>query len=168
MAGLIYDLMNVLEDEVLLYNNLLEISRKKTDIIVAGDVNALHELTKYEQEVIAKNLKLEKQRESIIGDIALVLNEKKENLTVTRLIQRLGNLEKDRDRLKELQIKIKDVLTKLKQSNDQNKVLLEQSMEMINYTMNAIQSTRSFTTNDYGDSGQFQNQNGRNFFDTRQ
>lgn len=168
MAGLIHELMNVLEDEISLYDSLLEISKKKTDIIVAGDVNALHDLTKHEQEVVAKNLKLEKQRESIIEDIALVLNEKKENLTITKLIQKIGNLEKDKDRLKEIQTKIKDVLNKLKHSNDQNKILLEQSMEMINFTMNAIQSTRSFTTNDYGGSGQFQSRNGRNFFDTRQ
>ncbi|WP_144428548.1 flagellar protein FlgN [Defluviitalea phaphyphila] len=168
MAGLVYDLMDILEDELLLYNKLLEISKRKTDIIVAGDVNALHELTKEEQEVVAKNLKLEKQREEIIGDIALVLNEKKETLTITRLIERLGDLEEDKKRLKEIQSKIKDVLAKLKQSNEQNKVLLEQSMEMISYTINAIQSTRSFSTNDYSNGGKIQNQSGQNFFDTRQ
>ena len=41
-------------------------------------------------------------------------------------------------------------------------------MEMIDFTINAIQSKRSFATNDYGQGGQMQSQNSRSFFDARQ
>lgn len=168
MAGLIHDLMDVLEEEISFYTILLEISKKKTDIIVLGDVSALQQLTTQEQEVVAKNLKLEKQREDIIEDIALVLNETKETLTIGKLIQRLQNTGEDQERLRQIQMEIQNILNELKQSNEQNKMLIKQSMEMVNFTMNAIQSTRSFTSNDYGVEGQIQNKTGRSFFDTRQ
>ncbi|NLK21796.1 MAG: flagellar protein FlgN [Epulopiscium sp.] len=168
MAGLIYDLIEVLEGEIGFYTILLKISKEKTDIIVSGDVLALQKLTKKEQEAVSQNIRLEKQRETIVGDIALVLNEKKEGLTITKLIEKLENTIEEKEKLKTIQKRINDLIIQLKQVNEQNKVLLNQSMEMINFTMNAIQSTRSFTTNDYGDGGRFQGASGRNFFDTKQ
>jgi flagellar biosynthesis/type III secretory pathway chaperone len=167
VAGLIQDLIQVLEEETLCYKNLLELSKEKTDILVAGDTVALQELTKTEQTMVAKTLRLEKKRDQVIDDIALVLNEDKNSLTISKLLERLKN-EEERERLKAVQSEIKNVLEDLKRLNEQNRLLLNQSIDMIDFTLNAIQSTRSFTTNDYSQGGQMQSTNGRSFFDARQ
>ncbi|WP_341875778.1 flagellar protein FlgN [Defluviitalea saccharophila] len=168
MAGLIYDLIKVLEEETLCYRNLLEMSKEKTDILVAGDTAALQELTKKEQAVVSKTARLEKNREQVIEDIALVLNEDKKSLTISKLLERLKNSGEESQRLKKVQLEMQNVLDDLKRSNEQNRLLLNQSMEMIDFTINAIQSKRTFTTNDYSQGGQMHSANSRSFFDARQ
>jgi flagellar biosynthesis/type III secretory pathway chaperone len=168
VAGLIYELIEILDKEEICYKNLLEVSKEKTDIIIAGDTTALQNLTKKEQEVVAKTTRLEKNREQIIEDIALVLNEKKENLTISRLLEKLKKSGEDSQRLRKIQLEIQKTITELKRVNEQNRLLLNQSMEMIDFTINAIQSKRSFATNDYSQGGQMQSQNSRSFFDARQ
>jgi flagellar biosynthesis/type III secretory pathway chaperone len=170
VAGLVNDLIQILEEETLCYRNLLELSKEKTDILVAGDTAALQDLTKKEQMVVSKTTRLEKNREQVIDDIALVLNENKNTLTISKLLERLKDSGEESKKLKKVQSEIQNVIEDLKRSNEQNRVLLNQSMEMIDFTINAIQSKRTFTTNDYGQGGQMQgvNTNSRSFFDARQ
>lgn len=170
MAGLINELIDVLSQEIICYEELLNVSKEKTDIIVEGNVLSLQTLTKREQEIVGKTIKFEKIREQIIKDIALVLNENKDTLTISRLIEKLNNTVDEGQKLREVQEKIQSILSELKRINDQNKLLLNQSIEMIDYTINALQSKYSFTTNDYSQKGQMQDQDsrGQSFFDAKQ
>lgn len=168
MAGLINELIDVLTDEISCYENLLKISREKTDIIVQGNVEALQKLINHEQELVAKTAKFEKKREQIIEDIALVLNENKDTLTISKLLEKLQDNFEGSKKLKEVQQKIQALISELKIVNDQNRLLLNQSIEMIDYIINAIQSKYSYSTNDYSSSGQVQNTEGKSFFDAKQ
>ena len=52
MASLIENLISVLEQENSEYEVLLELSRKKTPVIVKGDIERLQEITDEEQNII--------------------------------------------------------------------------------------------------------------------
>ncbi len=168
MAGLINELIDVLTEEISCYEELLKISKGKTDIIVEGDVVSLQNLTSHEQEIVEKTIKLEKKREEIIEDIALVLNENKDTLTISKLLDKLKDTVQESKKLREIQQKIQALISELKRVNDQNRILLNQSIEMIDYTINAIQSKYSYTTNDYSQRGQVQDLEGKSFFDAKQ
>jgi len=59
---LINDLMDVLLQESKIYEDILEISKKKTDVIVKGKVSELESITNLEQSLIVKIGKLEETR----------------------------------------------------------------------------------------------------------
>ena len=107
MAGLINELIDVLTEEISCYEELLKISKGKTDIIVEGDVVSLQNLTSHEQEIVGKTIKLEKKREEIIEDIALVLNENKDTLTISKLLDKLKDTVQESKKLREIQQKYK-------------------------------------------------------------
>ena len=65
MAGLINELIDVLTEEISCYEELLKISKGKTDIIVEGDVVSLQNLTSHEQEIVGKTIKLEKKEKRL-------------------------------------------------------------------------------------------------------
>jgi len=67
---LINDLMDVLLQESKIYEDILEISKKKTDVIVKGKVSELESITNLEQSLIVKIGKLEETRENIVTEIA--------------------------------------------------------------------------------------------------
>lgn len=168
MAGLIHELMKILEQEIECYHNILAVSRQKTPIIVEGNVPALQSLIQIEQEQVGRSIRLERDRQKIVQDIAIVINEKQEDLTISRLIEVLHTAPDDAEKLKQYQSQMIDTVLELKEVNEQNKKLLEQSLEFIDFTMNAIQSRRTIPNNSYHSGGVASEQGGRSFFDRKQ
>ncbi len=74
MASLVENLISVLEQENTEYEALLELSRKKTPVIVQGDIVRLQEITDEEQNIIDRIYNLEMKREGHVRDIADVIN----------------------------------------------------------------------------------------------
>lgn len=169
MASLIEELIVVLEEEKECYIQLLSIGQSKTDIIIKGDVSSLSEITKYEQETATHVVKLEKKREEIINDIALVTNKDSKELTITNLALLLTKQQEQHDELIKLRDDIKDIVEKLRDINDKNKILLQESLDYIDFTMNAIQSTNSVPNSNYESKGNFNDATINNsLFDAKQ
>ena len=64
------NLIAVLQQECEEYNGLLELSDRKTPVIVAGDLDQLQKITDEEQEWVGRIAHLEKKRVEITADIA--------------------------------------------------------------------------------------------------
>ena len=62
MASLMEDLIEVLNQECIEYDELLGLSSKKTPVIAAGDLEKLSQITDEEQIAVGKIQKLEKRR----------------------------------------------------------------------------------------------------------
>lgn len=142
MASLIEELITVLRGEQLIYEDLLPLAKKKTKIIVKNDMDALLEVTQEEQFVIEKINILEHKREEVVSNIGMVLSKKPEELHITKIIAALEKQPDQRDQLAEVHDKLKQTIQKLVEINNHNQELLEQSLEMIEFNMNFIQSTR--------------------------
>ena len=94
---------------------------------------------------------LEKKRTEVSNDIADVLNKDVKTLTLTRLIELLSSQEKERNALVSIHDKLSLTMKRMVELNDRNKALLEESMEMLQFEMNLVQSMRRGPeTNNYG------------------
>ncbi|VDN48530.1 conserved protein of unknown function [Petrocella atlantisensis] len=170
MASLIEDLIGILEEETGCYRLLLEVANNKKDVIINGDLPGLQELTKQEQELAGLLLRLEKKRISIIEDICLVTNKAPGEMTIARLIELLEGQKEEQGKLISVTQHLTQVLEPLREMNKINEQLIGQSLEFVEFTMNAIQSSKEpITSASYKPKGKgYQQANNTNFFDAKQ
>lgn len=142
MASLIEELINVLEQEQEVYQQLVPIAEEKTNIIVKNDLNALQEITGKEQNAVDMLNVLERRREEIITNIGTVINRKPETLDMKTLIQFMEQQPNEQKALSVLHDNLKRTIQRLVEINNRNKSLIQESLEMIEFNMNFIQSTR--------------------------
>ncbi|WP_066711962.1 flagellar protein FlgN [Clostridium sp. Marseille-P299] len=150
MASLIEELISTLKTEEEIYKELLPISEEKTKIIIQNDLGALQEIVELEQLMIEKLTPLERKRAEVIANIETVLNKKPGSLDLKTMIELFEKQPKEQRELSLLHDSLKATINRLVDINDRNKSLIEQSLEMIEFNMNLIQSTRmSPGTNNY-------------------
>ncbi len=142
MASLMDELIGILENEQEVYERLIPVVREKTQIIVKNDTAALQEITAKEQGAIDQITVLENKRIKIMENIKTVLGKKADELNLSTLISLLNNQQKEKRALSLIHDKLKDTINTLAEINDRNKFLIQQSLEMIEFNMNFIQSTR--------------------------
>lgn len=149
MASLIEELITTLEQENEIYESLIPVNEKKTKIIINNDLKALQESTELEQELVQKISALEAKRQEVIINIGTVINRNPGTLTLKNLIRLLEKQPKEQEQLSIIHDKLQKTVHRLTELNHQNQSLIEQSLEMIEFNMNFIQSTRMSPGNNY-------------------
>ena len=149
MASLMEELIATLEQELTAYQKLLPVAEKKTQAIISNDLTEIQQITELEQNAIARIGSLEKKRGDIMKNIAVVLNKKLPDLTLPKLIPLITKQPKEQEALQRLHKELTDTLKRISEINGHNRNLLEQSLEMISYNMNLLQSTRVVPGNNY-------------------
>ena len=149
MASLMEELISTLSQEKELYLALLPIAEEKTKAIVANDLEKLQEITDREQESVGRISALERKRDEVITNMGIVLGRKPQELTLTELIRVTEKQRSDQAALAELKDALGKAVKKLADVNQRNNVLIQQSLEMIQFNMNLLQSTRMVQGNNY-------------------
>ena len=149
MASLIEELITTLDQENEIYESLIPINEKKTQIIINNDLEALQEITNTEQEIVQKINALEAKRQEVIINIGTVINHNPGTLTLKNLIRLLDKQPGEQEQLSIIHDKLQKTVHRLQEINLQNQSLIEQSLEMIEFNMNFIQSTRMSPGNNY-------------------
>lgn len=142
MASLMEDFMDILDKENSEYQILLELSKKKTPVIIKGDVQELQKITDEEQIVVDRVSHLDRKREETLNDIANVINKDVETLKIPVLIKLLQSRPKEARQLSEIHDALKETLGELVRINDQNRELIKQSLEMVEFDLNLVQAMR--------------------------
>ncbi|MDO4166521.1 MAG: flagellar protein FlgN [Eubacteriales bacterium] len=142
MASLIDELIAVLQSEEEIYRKLIPISERKTEILVRRDLKELQRVTEEEQGLLDQASALGHQREKVIQNMGMVLNRAPEELDLASLIDLLAKQPAEKKRLSTLHDSLIQVMKRLVDVNEKNKDLIETSLEMIEFNMNFIQSTR--------------------------
>ena len=143
MASLIEELIMVLGDEEKIYSEIIPIAEKKTQIIVNNDLQSLNSITEEEQGLLGKISKLEKKRQEVIRNIGIVMNKKESELNFITIIELLKGQEKEQEELRKLHDKLKRTIDVLSTLNERNQMLIKQSLEMIDFDINLMQSLRT-------------------------
>ncbi|OON93954.1 MAG: hypothetical protein ATN31_04835 [Candidatus Epulonipiscioides saccharophilum] len=142
MAGVAHELVNVLREQKECYEGLYTLATYKARAVVEKDIDFLKEVVSREEEFIGRVDILDRKREGVFKDISQVTGLNLSDLTLTKIINKIGP---DKEISKEL-IKIRKellvMIEKVKNQNDRNKKLIKQSMEFVEFTLNAIQTTR--------------------------
>ena len=137
------DLISILEQEDSLYEDLLKLSMSKTPVLISGDLEALSRITEDEQEIVNKVNALDKKREEGMKDIANVLGKDVKTLKLTDLIDVLRSRPSEQNRLAAIYDKLSDTIGQMKRTNEQNRELIESSLEMVQFDMNVLQAYKA-------------------------
>ena len=140
------NLIQVLEDEQVQYAGLLELSTKKTDYIVAGDLENINKITDEEGLWLSNINRLEKKREEVTSDIANVLNKDVNTLKISALVEMLAARPEEQKRLKDAGDALSKVVRNLQQINERNRELLDHALQLVEFDMNLIQAMRTAPT----------------------
>lgn len=150
MASLMEELIMTLEREDELYKRLVPISEKKTRVLIESNLEELQKVTDAEQEIMDEITGLEKKRQEVIVNIGIVLNRAPETLDLVAIGKILSKQPEEQKKIHVLHDSLRKTAKRLVDVNTQNKSLIEQSLEMVEFNMNFIQSTRmSPGTNNY-------------------
>ncbi len=140
MASLMETLIEVLEKENLEYKNLLELSIKKTPAIVSEDLQALNKITDEEQIIVSRINHLDNQRSEAVDDIANVLNKDVTKLKIVDLIKMLEARPEEQAKLAAVFDSLRENVRAVKRINEQNRELIENALELVQFNMNILQS----------------------------
>ncbi|MGN0318270.1 MAG: flagellar protein FlgN [Lachnospira sp.] len=170
MASLIDSLIEALNKEKTEYDKLLELSNSKTSAIVSGDVEQLQEILVKEQKLIDNLDSIEKVRQDTVKDICNVLHLDYREIKVEQIVQLLEKKAAEHDALQDAQLNLRRTIDQLVKVNDNNKILLQQSMDMIEFELNlAKNSMVAPQTGNYGKSAYEETGTlGRGSFDAKQ
>lgn len=149
MASLMEELISTLSQEKEVYLDLLPIAEEKTKAIVANDLDRLQKITEREQVAVGRINTLERKRSEVITNMGIVLGRKPQELTLAELIRITDKQPKDQAALTELKDALGKAVRKLADVNGRNNTLIQHSLEMIQFNMNLIQSTRMVQGNNY-------------------
>ncbi len=143
MASLVEVLIDTLNKEESEYVTLLGLSTKKTPVIVAGKVEELQKITDEEQAVVDRLVSLDAKRAEAMKDIAEVMNRDVTTLKLSDLIEMLEKRPEERNILADLHDRLKATVSELRMINDQNRELIRQSLDIVDFNLNLIKSQRS-------------------------
>ena len=137
------NLIEVLEQESGEYEGLLSLSQKKTPVIVSGNLEELQKITDDEQELVSRIGRLERKRREVIADIANVLNKDVESLKLNQIIDMLAARPAEQQKLAAIHDRLQSSVYELRRVNEQNKELLSNALEMVEFEMNLMQAAKA-------------------------
>ena len=125
-----------MNDENRQYTELLDLSNNKTTAIVKGDVGQLQEIFGKEQKLIDILNRLEMERQSCVADICKILHLSAAEVKVSQIVRLLEKKQAEHDALEQSYLSLKKTVNQLTQVNDNNRLLLKESMDMIEFEIN--------------------------------
>lgn len=143
MASLLENLVDILDRECVQYERLITLADQKTPCIVQGDIEKLSKVMEDEQEIVGTIQNLEKRRCKVLADVANVVNRDVETLKLIDLIQMLERKPDQQQLLVEVHGRLKQTISKLKEINDKNQLLLNDAIEMVEFNLNMIRAMKT-------------------------
>lgn len=160
----INELLDILDRQAAIYKDILELSKNKTDIIIKGKVSELDNITKLEQSFIIEMGKLEDSREKIINDLSADIKLNASEINITELLKHVDNSQAER--LEAYKENLLGTINEIKDLNDLNSKLIQNSIDYINFSINILSNT-SVTDNNYGNTGMTREDRKKTYFDVK-
>lgn len=133
-------LIDVLEQENQEYEKLLSLSMQKTSVIVSEDLAELTRITDEEQIIVSRINHLDHKRDEAVNDIADVLNKDVDKLKIVDLIKMLAARPEEQEKLAIVFDKLKESVRGVKRVNEQNRELIRNALELVQFNMNVLQA----------------------------
>lgn len=162
MQEMLNGLKIVLNEEYEIYCKLFEAAKRKTDVIMQGNIKELEQITKFEETNIYTIIQLENKREILAESISKEVGIREES-NISQIIAKLSG--KDKKEIDEIKEKLHNVLTEMKRVNDLNNTLITDNLDFINLNINLLTNTRQNNVYGKGESNFIQQNN--NIFDIK-
>ena len=154
------EMIEILKKQYEIYQEILKISEKKTDIVVKDKVDELKELVDSEEELIGKFIVLEKRRLSIVKEFG-----KSKGITgVLKIPELCEYFPENKEELMKLREDILSITKKINEKNKLNEKLIKNSLDYINFSVGLITGTGSQPLT-YGKYGEANKNEAKKFLD---
>jgi len=130
-------LIELLRLQLALYDELLELSRQKKSFLLKNDLGAIQKATARENVLVGKLQKTERERETTASNLAVRLCIPSNGLTLAKLTSQIEDAS-IRNQLDALRARLRSAMDELKSLNAQNKALIDQHLEYIDFSMNLL------------------------------
>jgi flagellar biosynthesis/type III secretory pathway chaperone len=130
-------LLTLLDEEAVRYRALLELARRKADLLSSrAPVAEIEALADREADLINQILPLERERLVVMRRLAAAVEDRMPQLTVSALCARLP--EQVSDRLSRATASLTATLAQLKDLNRLNAALLRQELALVNFSLDLL------------------------------
>ncbi len=141
-------LILLLKDEIACSKKIKELLDQEKKYLVRGNMPEFEETVTQKEIAVLELEKLEKQRLLLIRDLCQELAVSPEKLSLKVLIKHASALH--RKMLTELRAHYRELLGTVKEANQRNNLLLRNSIQYVEYTLNLVTKGKDAT---YGKSG---------------
>ncbi len=149
------ELIRVLCVEEELYRELTMMAQKKQEVIIANDIDGLAKCLQNEQELIEKIENVEKERRQFILSLSTSLNISERELSFSKIKDFLD--ERSKEKLEKFRTNLLQTLETLNKVNETNKMLIEEAMNINEFTIRTLTQAASPSSSTYGKNGVDQN-----------
>lgn len=139
------ELKALLSEEVKVCKKLLDITFKKTDILVEGEIEKLAKVTIEEEKLINKVGNLEESRQNLIDEWGMDIS-----IPLSKIIAKIPE---GSGKIEEIAIGLSKVLEEIGVRNQLNAQLLKDSIDWIDFNVNLLTTTNIPTTYKKDDKG---------------
>ncbi|WP_280769576.1 flagellar protein FlgN [Salipaludibacillus daqingensis] len=162
------ELIQIFQAMTVLHERFNEQAVRKEEVIKTGDMQGLEQVMKDESPLIQHLRKLENTRQHLVQEWMKEKGLVKENVTMEQLTPLFP--EKDREDLLYWQQRLMTEIQKLKEQNNLNQQLLEDSLRFVNLSLDAMNPQNQFTS--YSGAGEKEDDDeidpgGRSLFDSK-
>lgn len=137
-------LLEILRKLFKIHLELLELGKKKTEAIKHNDLHSLEEVIKSEQKQIALLRQTDEERVKIVLAIFKGKQLPSDSPTITDCIEVITD-QKMIDEITIVQNNLLTITTELKKVNDLNQLLIKQSLQLVNVTLDTLSPQRNIT-----------------------
>lgn len=140
-------LHDILTQEVEIMEQVLGIEKDKYQLLTTKKMVDLSPQVEELEKLLKEEILLEKQRMNLVNNIGFYFKE--EEITLTDLIKKLNSDDK-KNQLKDVQEKLNSLFDEIKVLNQINKVILEDVLKIVGYSLDMFIDEKNLETN-YGD-----------------
>lgn len=142
LASLMEEMLEVLKKENDEYKILLGLSEEKTEALIKSNITRILEISEKEQEVVDVIKKCEAKCDEVIADMGIVLGRDLQKLTVAEVVDLLTKQPGEQQKLKDIYDELIETAHKMKESNERNRMLVDQAMELLEFDLTLYRSMR--------------------------
>lgn len=153
------ELISILEAQTKLHESLYKLAQRKTEALKKNDIDTLSTLINEEQKLIFAIRQFEERRVRWMETTF----PNGQNVTITRCIELADEME--REKLANLYKQLAETIAQLKQANELNKQLLEQSLQFVSAMLDAVMPSAQPIT--YNETNQYEETANRSIFESK-
>lgn len=134
-------LIDTMEQQIAVYHELLALATEKQEVLVKGDLPELEKITRVEEALILRVGRLEEARRNVHLALADRFSLSPDELTLAELVKRTDA--PTSEKLQKVFEDISGVLKELVGVNDTNAQLIQNSLDLIDFSFNLLTETKS-------------------------
>ncbi|MGZ4107217.1 MAG: flagellar protein FlgN [Tumebacillaceae bacterium] len=147
-------LLSVVEAILKEHQQLLELATRKKQVLIKGDMEALHLIVQEENQFVHRIERLEQERIGAGRLLAVRFGVPVTELTASKVVT-MAESPEEAQRIQELTDTLRAVVAELKQLNDLNTQLIQQSLQFVRTSIEVLTEAPEVPT--YGGNGQMNN-----------